>query len=155
MLEISRRLNPGEFHIQVSLHEFPFGDASFDAVVSLETLEHVPDPLLFLKEVRRVLAAGGTLVMSLPPSAVEWTSVVNRFFKFHHGEGPHRFLSPREVKQMLADADLKLEDHTGTLFIPLGGMLTERIDERLGGLIGKGPLAQFGLRQFYVCTASM
>lgn len=154
MLKASSKLNPGEFHVQTSLHEFPFADASFDVVLSLETLEHVPDPLLFLREIERVLIPGGTLVMSLPPSAAEWTSVVNSVLRFHHGEGPHRFIAPSEVKRMLADARLELQEYDGTLFLPFGGAFIEKLDSALGRLIGKGPLGQLGIRQFYVCTAT-
>ncbi len=43
----------------------PFEDGYFQAVVSFETLEHVPvDP--FMREVRRVLAPGGLLLLSTP-----------------------------------------------------------------------------------------
>lgn len=41
-----------------------FGDASFDVVVFLKSLESVPDVGLFLKEVRRVLKPSGTLFVS-------------------------------------------------------------------------------------------
>ncbi|MFO7915941.1 MAG: methyltransferase domain-containing protein [Candidatus Krumholzibacteriales bacterium] len=154
MLKASTRLNPGELHVQTSLHSLPFPDSSFDVVMSLETLEHVPDPLLFLQEIERVLVPGGVLVMSLPPSAAEWTSVVNNILKFHHGEGPHRFLAPSEVREMLREAGLKLEEYTGTLFLPFGGMAIERIDRFFARVIGKGALGQLGLRQFYVCRTA-
>jgi SAM-dependent methyltransferase len=154
MLKASRKLNPGEDHVQTSLHSLPFPDESFDVVMSLETLEHVPDPLLFLREIERILVEGGTLVMSLPPSAAEWTSVVNNLLKFHHGEGPHRFLAPSEVREMLREAGLQLLDYTGTLFLPFGGMSFERIDGLIARVIGRGFLGQLGLRQFYVCRAT-
>lgn len=38
----------------------PFPDGSFDAVYSDWTLEHVPEPIPFLKEVRRVLKPGAS-----------------------------------------------------------------------------------------------
>lgn len=44
----------------------PFPDASFDAVLSIETLEHVADENQTLHEIHRVLAPGGTLVLSVP-----------------------------------------------------------------------------------------
>ena len=141
----------GENFVQGSLHELPFGGGAFDAALSLETLEHVPDPLRFLTEIRRVLVPGGSFVMSLPPSAAEWTAALNDRFKFHHGEGPHRFIAPDEVKRMLAEAGFTLVSHRGTLFVPLNGALFESIDSGLSALFAGGPLAQLGLRQFYVC----
>jgi SAM-dependent methyltransferase len=44
----------------------PFRSGSFDVVVTLETIEHVLDPDGLLEEARRVLAPGGTLVLSTP-----------------------------------------------------------------------------------------
>ena len=41
-------------------------DAAYDSVICLEVLEHVPDPAGALAEIARVLADGGTLVLSVP-----------------------------------------------------------------------------------------
>jgi SAM-dependent methyltransferase len=44
----------------------PFPNGSFNAVVSFETLEHVPDAAAMVAELRRVLKPGGPLVLSTP-----------------------------------------------------------------------------------------
>ena len=44
----------------------PLADESYDAVVSCEGLEHMGNPLLFLKECHRVLRAGGQLIVTTP-----------------------------------------------------------------------------------------
>jgi SAM-dependent methyltransferase len=41
-------------------------DGSYDSVVCLEVLEHVPDPAHALAEIARILTNGGTLVLSVP-----------------------------------------------------------------------------------------
>jgi SAM-dependent methyltransferase len=41
-------------------------DGSFDVVCAFETIEHLPDRDAFLHEVRRVLRAGGTFLVSTP-----------------------------------------------------------------------------------------
>jgi ubiquinone/menaquinone biosynthesis C-methylase UbiE len=46
------------------LEEIP--DASVDAIVSFETLEHVPDPQQVLQEFCRILTPGGRLLASVP-----------------------------------------------------------------------------------------
>jgi SAM-dependent methyltransferase len=44
----------------------PFDDASFDLVVSFETIEHTAEPLRMLDELRRVLLPDGLLLISTP-----------------------------------------------------------------------------------------
>jgi SAM-dependent methyltransferase len=44
----------------------PFRDGAFDVVVTLETIEHVLDPDALLAEAHRLLAPGGTLILSTP-----------------------------------------------------------------------------------------
>jgi len=46
----------------------PFADGTFDTLISLETIEHLPQPVSFLAECRRVLKKGGTFVCSTPNS---------------------------------------------------------------------------------------
>jgi len=40
--------------------------AGFDSVVSLETIEHVPDPQRFVQRLARLLVPGGVLIASVP-----------------------------------------------------------------------------------------
>lgn len=49
-----------------NLVALPYGDAAFDAVVSLQVIEHLHSPQEFLAECARVLAPGGVLVISTP-----------------------------------------------------------------------------------------
>jgi SAM-dependent methyltransferase len=44
----------------------PFPSDAFDFVVSFETVEHIPDDVSFILEIRRVLRPGGTLLISSP-----------------------------------------------------------------------------------------
>jgi SAM-dependent methyltransferase len=55
----------GEFE-EGDVCRLPFEDASFDLVVSFETIEHVEDPGTMLAEFRRVLEPAGLLVVSTP-----------------------------------------------------------------------------------------
>ncbi|MEO7268147.1 MAG: class I SAM-dependent methyltransferase [Knoellia sp.] len=52
---------------------FPFDDGSMACVVAGEIIEHVPDPDAFLREIRRVLEPGGTLIISTP-NMVSWAN---------------------------------------------------------------------------------
>ena len=44
----------------------PVDDASFDAILCTEVLEHVPDAVSALREFMRILKPGGTLLMTAP-----------------------------------------------------------------------------------------
>jgi 2-polyprenyl-3-methyl-5-hydroxy-6-metoxy-1,4-benzoquinol methylase len=46
--------------------QLPLDDASADAVLALEIMEHLENPKFFLREISRVLRPGGTLVLSTP-----------------------------------------------------------------------------------------
>lgn len=63
---LARRLNPpnrARFHLGL-LETLP--DTGFDWVLSLETIEHTPDPERFLMELKHRLAPGGRMLVSLP-----------------------------------------------------------------------------------------
>jgi 2-polyprenyl-3-methyl-5-hydroxy-6-metoxy-1,4-benzoquinol methylase len=49
-----------------SAEDIPLESGSIDVVVSFETIEHVPHPERFILEAFRVLAPGGTLIISTP-----------------------------------------------------------------------------------------
>lgn len=61
--------------VQGCAEQLPFPDASFDMVISVDSLEHVADPLATLREIRRVLTPGGAAFISFPP--------------IHHPKGDH------------------------------------------------------------------
>lgn len=44
----------------------PFEESSFDVVVMTDVIEHLPDPVAMLQEIRRVLAPGGTAIITTP-----------------------------------------------------------------------------------------
>lgn len=48
------------------IQSIPCEDASFDTVVSCETIEHVPDPARAVRELVRVLRPGGVLFLTTP-----------------------------------------------------------------------------------------
>jgi SAM-dependent methyltransferase len=64
--------------------ELPISAESFEGILCSHALEHVDAPIRLLRECRRILAPGGTLVLGLP---IE-TSLVNRLrgqrYFYHH-----------------------------------------------------------------------
>jgi coenzyme F420 hydrogenase subunit beta len=151
LIEKARARHPAEAFVNTDLGSLPFADNEFDFVLSLETLEHAPDPLGFLRELARVLRPGGRLVLSCPPATAELPLWLYERFLPNHGEGPHRFLSSREVKRLLQAAGLELKRHESTLFIPAGPHLLRRVEPLVERIAANTPLAELGIRQFFVC----
>jgi ubiquinone/menaquinone biosynthesis C-methylase UbiE len=65
------RLRIGAMHssaalIQGDAQSLPFGNDSFDLVVSCETIEHLPDVGAAMKEMHRVTKPGGKLLLTTP-----------------------------------------------------------------------------------------
>jgi dolichol-phosphate mannosyltransferase len=63
---------PGRALVQGSLSELPFADATFDAVICSEVIEHIARDEIDLRDMVRVLAPGGTLVLGTPDYG-RWT----------------------------------------------------------------------------------
>ena len=68
--------------VEASCTRLPLPAASFDTVVSFETLEHVEAQQAFLDEVARVLAPDGVFVLSCP-NKVEYTDKRDYHNEFH------------------------------------------------------------------------
>jgi GT2 family glycosyltransferase len=60
----------------------PLADASVDLVVSFETLEHLTDHRMMMREIKRVLAQGGVLVVSSPDKR-EYSDLPNYKNPYH------------------------------------------------------------------------
>jgi len=56
--------------VQGTLDEMPFADERFDLAVSFDVIEHLDDDRRALRELRRVVRDGGTLLVTVP--AYQW-----------------------------------------------------------------------------------
>jgi SAM-dependent methyltransferase len=85
----------------------PFDAAAFDTVLSVQVLEHTPEPGLLVKEMGRVLKPGGLLVLSAP-------------FQFRLHEQPHDYFrySPHGLRTLCEAAGLEIFEtlHQGSMW---------------------------------------
>ncbi len=64
--------------LNLDAHHLPFRTASLGAVVAIDVLHHLQDPLDFIKEARRVLMGRGRLIL-LEPFISAWSWPVYRY----------------------------------------------------------------------------
>lgn len=150
MIDQARALRPQAVQVKLATYSrLPFEDGAFDRILSLETLEHVESPSAFLEELHRVARADAVLVLSCPPATAEISYRVYTALFGGHGEGPHRFLSSRTVRRLLAETGWDVSWHRGTLLIPAGPRWLRRWGERIIERCQGGFIAELGIRQFY------
>jgi SAM-dependent methyltransferase len=68
-VSLARERDTGEV-IEGSVLEMPFAADSFELAASLDVIEHLEDDLAALRELRRVVAPGGSLLITVP--AYQW-----------------------------------------------------------------------------------
>ncbi len=72
-----------------SADRFPYEDASFDALTSIEVIEHLENPYHFLRECARILRPGGVLIVSTPNPEHIYNRISfllrGRFYRFLDG----------------------------------------------------------------------
>ena len=83
----------------------PFSDASMDIVLATQVLEHIPDPIAVIAEIRRVLKPGGTLLLSVPS-----------IFPQHGSPGDYWRYMPQGLEWILRDFhSVKVTGEAGTV----------------------------------------
>lgn len=152
LMDEAQKIRP--YILQKKLENYstlPFEDKQFDRILTLETLEHVADPISFLNELHRVSTSNARMVLSCPPKTSEWPYQIFTFLFGGHGEGPHRFLPSSEVKALLQKTGWKLLNHKGTLLVPAGPLFLQNLGEKIIQQFQGTFIAELGIRQFYIC----
>ena len=90
----------------------PFRNALFDRILLVHALEESPDPLALLRDVWRVLAPSGRVVVVVAARNGAWAN--SESTPFGHG----RPFSRRQLADLLRDADLEPSGWTRALYVP-------------------------------------
>ncbi len=109
LMEVAKEIRPFITQQKIdSYSSLPFADGEFDRILSLETLEHVSEPIRFLRELHRVSVPDSILVLTCPPATSEIPYRIYTALFGGHGEGPHRFPPSGRVKRMFEQSGWEL-----------------------------------------------
>lgn len=152
--------------VTATLEGASFAASSFDAVVLSHVLEHVPDPVGLLREVRRVLRPDGVVALALPNADGFVHTVTNLYHRASRRYGRDRYscslyppshlyaFSARALVRALAEAGLmpahvritgKGDPETFPVLTWRGAgraALAQRVVERTGRALGRGSLLE-------------
>ena len=98
---------------------------AFDAVLNMEVVEHVSDPLAYLTACRTLLKSGGLMVCSTinrNPKSFMMAIVGAEFVMRWLPKGTHqwdKFITPDELFDLLKNAGLEPVDRKGFVFNPI------------------------------------
>ena len=105
---------------------FPFPDASFDAALFLDVIEHLDPRVAVLREIRRVLKPDGRLLVSGPNRATSWRQRLRGAGLFAFSDPDHRVeYTPEEFLSELQAGG----------FEPMGPVMPVVYDTPWAGLI--------------------
>jgi SAM-dependent methyltransferase len=85
---------------RVSITDLPF-KAEFDAVASFDVVEHIPDHLRAVEQLRDALVPGGTLIITVPAHPALWGS----WDEIQHHV---RRFRPSQLRSLLEEAELEV-----------------------------------------------
>jgi SAM-dependent methyltransferase len=111
--ELARGRHVGEV-VEGSVMEMPFAPDSFDLAVCLDVIEHLQDDRGALRELRRVLAPDGALLVTVP--AYQWLWSGHDEINHHH-----RRYNRATLQQAARDAgwECTLSSHFNSLLLPV------------------------------------
>ncbi|MDQ6775783.1 MAG: class I SAM-dependent methyltransferase [Actinomycetota bacterium] len=120
--EHARKRDLGEVHVG-RVESLPWEDDCFDLVTCLDVLEHTPDDLVALRELRRVTKRGGWLLVTVPAYPSLWSThdVVN-----HH----YRRYTRRTLRRAAIDAAWRVDRITSFNSLLLPAAAAVRVSQR-------------------------
>ncbi|MBX7134661.1 MAG: methyltransferase domain-containing protein [Fimbriimonadaceae bacterium] len=124
MLKVARRINPGVDLRTADVEALPYAKESFNWVLSIEVLRYLPDFRLTVREMGRVLAPGGTAVVTACPRfSLNAYALVNRLSASGRLAGltPLRqyFVTAGELSEGFRDAGFDLVEVHGVYLGPI------------------------------------
>ena len=115
----------------IDSHKIDFGDNTFDAVFTLDVLEHLEDEKWALDEIRRVLKPGGVAIIMVPAYMFLWgvqDEVAHHYRRYTRGS------LLKKIREATSLQMVRSSYFNTLLFLPITGV---RLMSRLLGIKGR------------------
>ena len=99
-IDISER---ADVSLDLGCDPLPFADDSIDTVISIHTLEHIPNYLFALSEIHRVLRHDAVLLLKLPYVTLTESHLVNPYHQHNFSERSFDFFDPERLRGSAAE----------------------------------------------------
>jgi ubiquinone/menaquinone biosynthesis C-methylase UbiE len=136
--------------IPIGDYILPFPDASFDAVLCFETVEHFSHPDRLVMEIGRITRSGGTLVLTTPNVLWEPIHALAAVTGYHHSEGPHRFIPYRRLVGMVERSGFEIVNAETTVLVPGGPEFLIKFGEWIEARTRATLMPLLGLRRIVI-----
>jgi len=122
-LEMARKRKPDAVLCRGEAENLPFKDESFDLVLALDLLEHLPDDIKGLSEMYRVLKVGGNALITVPAYKFLWSE---------HDEALHHFrrYSKGELKGKMEKVGFQIKFLSHAIVLPFFPIALFRLLQR-------------------------
>ena len=108
MLDLARPHASERLKLEVAdARHLPFADSSFDCVLAIDLLPHIPVPEELIAEAKRVLRPGGSLIIDCTNSVPWWTLAYPRYL----GRRPHRWVQIWRSGGVLPEWSSRVKHH--------------------------------------------
>ena len=129
----------------------PVEDSTFDVILTYETIEHMPEPDEFIKDLTRVLRKDGLLILTTPNIFWEPIHLLAPVLGLHHSEGPHRMLSRRRLRRILKNNSFLIKKERTFVLVPAGPKFLISIGKAIERFLPEWLLTVIALRQTFIC----
>jgi SAM-dependent methyltransferase len=132
-----RVMTPGPGLVRADCQTLPFEDGSLDCVLMLAVIEHVPDQLAALAEARRIMRAGGTVLITTPNPLYAVPNAIAARLGLKYREGYDNSLPLDRLASLATDAGFDVVETRRFLLLPFASPLAD-----LDRLVDRVPLAR-------------
>lgn len=141
LLDIARQRVPSGLFEVGDLGNLPYGDATFDVVTEINSLEYVTSPVAALREARRVAKADAPIIIATwgctdECEAAAYVETINAAVPpAHRTPGPFTLSTPGALEALAETAGLEAED---VVEVPVEWCFAD-LHEALDALLSAGP----------------